>query len=81
MVAALELKNVMSLTPAAALANIVLPVPGGPYNRTPFHGSRIPVKNSGTNKGRETALGDEINGILFVSAFQWSAGVPGTGMG
>ena len=50
-----ELKKVMSSTPAAAFANIVLPVPGGPYNKTPFHGSRMPVKNSGTNNGKDTA--------------------------
>mmetsp|Transcript_16359 Transcript_16359/g.51995 ORF Transcript_16359/g.51995 Transcript_16359/m.51995 type:complete len:362 (+) Transcript_16359:415-1500(+) len=54
-VEALQLKNVDPFMPATALASIVLPVPGGPNSRTPFHGSRIPVKNSGTSSGSATA--------------------------
>mmetsp|Transcript_83697 Transcript_83697/g.236239 ORF Transcript_83697/g.236239 Transcript_83697/m.236239 type:complete len:233 (-) Transcript_83697:267-965(-) len=51
---ALQLKNVLPFMPATALASIVLPVPGGPNNSTPFHGSRMPTKNSGTRTGRMT---------------------------
>jgi len=36
------LKNVVLHSVATALANIVLPVPGGPKSKTPFHGSKIP---------------------------------------
>jgi hypothetical protein len=36
------LKNVVLHSVATALASIVFPVPGGPNNRIPFHGSRIP---------------------------------------
>jgi hypothetical protein len=38
-----------------ALANKVLPVPGGPYNKTPFHGYLIPTNNSGNFKGHKIA--------------------------
>ena len=40
---------------AKALANKVFPVPGGPYNKTPFHGRLMPTKKSGINKGKTTA--------------------------
>eukprot|EP00116_Pleurobrachia_bachei_P008493 sb/3468755/ len=36
------LKNVVLHSVAMALANSVLPVPGGPYNRRPFQGDKIP---------------------------------------
>jgi hypothetical protein len=39
------LKNVVRHSVATARANMVLPVPGGPYNNTPFHGLNRPVKN------------------------------------
>ena len=32
-----------------------MPVPGGPNSSTPFHGSRMPVKNSGMISGSVTA--------------------------
>ena len=35
-------KKVASHSLAHALAKNVLPVPGGPYNRIPFQGSRTP---------------------------------------
>ena len=34
---------------------ITFPVPGGPNNKTPFHGSNIPVKNYGYFNGINTA--------------------------
>lgn len=37
-------KNVPSASVAQALARKVLPVPGGPYNKIPFHGLRAPSK-------------------------------------
>ena len=40
---------------AQAFAKKVLPVPGGPYNRIPFHGFLLPVKISGNLIGRITA--------------------------
>lgn len=36
------LKNVVRHSVATARASKVLPVPGGPVNKTPFHGLRIP---------------------------------------
>lgn len=36
------LKNVVRHSVATARANNVLPVPGGPVNKTPFHGLRMP---------------------------------------
>ena len=36
-----------------ALANKVFPVPGGPYNNTPFQGRLNPIKKSGISKGRK----------------------------
>jgi hypothetical protein len=36
------LKNVVPHSVATAFASIVLPVPGGPNIRTPFHGRRMP---------------------------------------
>lgn len=41
------LKNVVLHSVATALANSVLPVPGGPYSSKPFQGERIPVNNCG----------------------------------
>ena len=40
--AAETLKNVVFPVVAIAFASIVLPVPGGPNNNTPFHGLLIP---------------------------------------
>jgi len=37
--------NVASVRFATALANKVFPVPGGPYNKTPFGGSIPNCKN------------------------------------
>ena len=39
------LKNVALLSVATALANIVLPLPGGPNNSNPRAGARRPVNN------------------------------------
>jgi hypothetical protein len=33
----------------------LLPVPGGPYNKIPFHGLRLPVNNCGNLIGNITA--------------------------
>eukprot|EP00834_Sanchytrium_tribonematis_P001797 NODE_46_length_32145_cov_0.918711.p24 type:complete len:158 gc:universal NODE_46_length_32145_cov_0.918711:11797-11324(-) len=56
------LKNVVPISDAKALASMVyinkkstLPVPGGPYKHTPFHGRLIPLKNSGIRSGSTTA--------------------------
>lgn len=49
------LKNVVPPLEATALANKVLPVPGGPNISTPFHALLIPVKNCGILSGRRTA--------------------------
>lgn len=48
-------KNVPSAYVAQALAKYVLPVPGGPYNKIPFHGFRLPVNISGNLIGKMTA--------------------------
>jgi hypothetical protein len=48
-------KKVPSASVAQALAKKVLPVPGGPYNRIPFHGFLLPVKISLNLIGRITA--------------------------
>lgn len=40
---------------ARTFAMYDLPVPGGPYSRTPFHGRRFPVKSWGKRCGRITA--------------------------
>lgn len=40
---------------AQALAMKVLPVPGGPYSRIPFHGFLVPLKIYGKRKGIMTA--------------------------
>ena len=48
-------KNVPSASVAHAFAKNVLPVPGGPYNKIPFHGFLLPVKISGNLIGRTTA--------------------------
>ena len=37
-------KKVPSASVAQALAKNVLPVPGGPYNKIPFHGFLLPVQ-------------------------------------
>jgi len=49
------LKNVVPPLDATALASKVLPVPGGPNIKTPFHALLIPVKNWGIFKGKSTA--------------------------
>lgn len=54
-VAADTLKKVVVPVEATAFANNVLPVPGGPNNRTPFHALRFPTKISGIAKGNNTA--------------------------
>jgi hypothetical protein len=41
-VVAVTLKNVVPHSVATAFASMVLPVPGGPNIKTPFHGLRIP---------------------------------------
>ena len=41
------LKKVVLHSVATAFASSVLPVPGGPYSSTPFHGCSSPVKYSG----------------------------------
>lgn len=48
-------KNVPSAYVAHALAKKVLPVPGGPYNKIPFHGFLAPVKIYGNLIGSITA--------------------------
>lgn len=48
-------KKVPSASVAHALAKKVLPVPGGPYNKIPFHGFLLPVKISLNLIGRITA--------------------------
>ena len=37
---------------AIALANIVFPFPGGPYNNIPFDGDSNPLKISGLTNGK-----------------------------
>ncbi len=49
------LKNVVLHSEATALASMVLPVPGGPIIRMPFHGRRMPRKKSGIMSGSTTA--------------------------
>jgi hypothetical protein len=56
----LDILTLMKTAPdslAIALASMVFPVPGGPYNRTPFWGPRsLPYENkSGRFKGRITS--------------------------
>jgi hypothetical protein len=51
-VLALQLKKVDLHSVAIALASIVLPLPGGPYNKIPFDGERRPLKISGLTVGR-----------------------------
>lgn len=46
---ALILKNVALHSVATALASIVLPFPGGPYNNMPLVGALKPTKISGFN--------------------------------
>jgi hypothetical protein len=52
---AVTLKKVVAPLEATALARSVLPVPGGPNKRTPFHALLFPVKSSGKFKGSKTA--------------------------
>jgi hypothetical protein len=49
-------KNLASILHAITLANSVFPVPGGPYNKTPF-GGLIPIllNNCGFVKGNSIA--------------------------
>ena len=49
------LKNVVPHSVATAFASMVLPVPGGPNIKTPFHGRRMPWKYSGIHSGNTTA--------------------------
>ena len=49
------LKKVVRHSVATAFASIVFPVPGGPNNKIPFHGSSIPVKKCGYFIGINTA--------------------------
>lgn len=49
------LKKVVLHWVATDFASIVLPVPGGPNNKTPLHGSKIPVNKWGYLSGRDTA--------------------------
>lgn len=46
-----QLKNVDLHSVAIALANIVLPFPGGPYSKIPLLGDRSPLKISGLKVG------------------------------
>mmetsp|Transcript_82686 Transcript_82686/g.145928 ORF Transcript_82686/g.145928 Transcript_82686/m.145928 type:complete len:318 (-) Transcript_82686:607-1560(-) len=48
-------KKVDAASVATALARYDLPVPGGPYNRMPFQGRRLPVNSFGNLAGRMTA--------------------------
>ena len=52
---AVTLKKVVPHSVATDLANIVLPVPGGPVIKTPFQGRRIPWKKSGIHRGSTMA--------------------------
>ena len=49
------LKNVVWHSVATARASMVFPVPGGPYNSTPFHGFSKPVNSCGYLMGITTA--------------------------
>jgi len=49
------LKKVVSPEDAIAFANKVFPVPGGPNNKTPFHGFLIPLNRFGRRSGSKTA--------------------------
>lgn len=55
MLDAVTLKNVVAPVEATALAKRVLPVPGGPKRRTPFHARRLPTNICGRARGRRTA--------------------------
>ena len=59
------LKNVVPHSVATALANIVLPVPGGPTMRTPFHGLLIPCKKKvlKIKKGAEQIIVDKVKRV------------------
>ena len=54
--AALILKNVHFASVATALANIVLPLPGGPNNSNPRAGALSPLNRSGRNVGNITEV-------------------------
>lgn len=49
------LKKVVLHCVATDFANIVFPVPGGPNNKTPLQGYKMPVNKWGYFNGRETA--------------------------
>ena len=51
-VEALQLKKVDLHSVAIAFANIVLPLPGGPYNKIPLDGDSKPLKISGLTVGK-----------------------------
>lgn len=48
-------KKVLFASVATAFARKLFPVPGGPYNRIPRQGVRLPVKRCGNLMGRMTA--------------------------
>ena len=52
---ALIVKKTASDSVAQAFAKNVFPVPGGPYNKIPFHGFLIPIKMDGNFIGTITA--------------------------
>jgi hypothetical protein len=54
------------ITEAIALAKRVLPVPGGPYKSTPFHGFLTPVKISGYKSGQITASSKAYFALKFI---------------
>ena len=54
--AALILKNVHFASVATALANIVLPLPGGPNKSNPRAGALSPLNRSGRNVGNITEI-------------------------
>jgi hypothetical protein len=49
-------KKTASVSVAQALAKNVFPVPGGPYNKTPFQGCLIPTKIEGNFMGVTVAI-------------------------
>ena len=49
------MKKVVAPLDATALANNVLPVPGGPNNKTPFQALLFPVNKWGNANGNNTA--------------------------
>ena len=63
--AALMLKNVQLASVATALANIVLPLPGGPNKRRPLAGALSPLNRSGLSVGNITAGWKQVKKIVF----------------